>query len=312
MIRRSMPFLLIMLGLLLGACQSTDNGQQLLPPPSTDSPVIFRLGSDEYRLADFEQRLERDTAASIMGLLAQGKTRAEVEQEAIDFDVRNQIFEQWLQDLLLARYARQNGIGVDAANVDAEVLGNLAPADNSQFIITTDERMRSANQQVTLEVIARHTRAPMLHLRQIIVADQATAEALQAELAGGARFATLAAQHSLDPSAQGNGGDPGWLAIGSLPPELEEAAAASPLNTVSIVSSGQGYHVFEVLDRNDDRPFSSFNELRATPNAQEYYEATFVPWFAELRATAEDSGDLVLAENFDPNSAALPFPEGTP
>jgi peptidyl-prolyl cis-trans isomerase C len=304
---RSLP-LILLLALLLAGCQATQNGQALVT--AADSPVIFSLDAERFTADDFAQRLERDIGEAIVGLLAQGQSPAEIEQLANDADVRTQIFEQMLQDALLSRYARQNGIGVDASVIDAQVFASIAPAPGSPFLITTDERVRSVQSQLSFEVIASNTRAPMTWARQIVVGDQAAADQILAELAAGADFAALARERSLDTLSAPNGGDLGWRPAGNYVPEFDEAVATAPLNTPGIVVSRIGVHVFEVLGRDEQRPFESFDQLGASANAQQYFEQSFIPWYDELRREAERSGALQIAPNFDPNSTPLPFPEG--
>lgn len=297
---------LIALLVTLTGCQSTENGQALVP--QTDGPVIMRFGSEQFTAGDFALRLERDIGESIAALLAQGQTPEEIETLAVEANIRNQVFDQWVQDLLLGRYARQHGIGVDSARVDSEVLTGVLPMPGSPFIMTTDQRVRSARNQQVFAVIARHTTTPMTRARAILVADQAQADAVLAELAGGADFAAIATERSLDPGSSALGGDLGWLPAGSLAPEIEQALDAAALATPLSLTQPQGVFVLEVLERDPNRAFESFEALSAHPNAQLFYETSFVPWYEALRSEAETSGDLIIAPNFDPNSTPLPFP----
>lgn len=303
-------FVLLVLLVALAGCTSTTNGQALLAPP--DSPVIFSFDGRSYTQAEFEARLERDVGEGIANLLAQGQTPEQIEQLANESNVRGQIFDQMIQDDLLARYARRNGIGVDPAAVDTEVLGSASPAEGSPFLITADARQRSARNQLNLEVIARNTRTEMVHARHILVADEAAADKVIADLAAGSDFAALASERSTDTVSAEKGGDLGWAPRGNYVAEFDEAAFSAPLNQPVKATSQFGVHVIEVLERQEDRPFDSFDQLRSSANAQQFYEESFQPWYEELRREAERSGELQIAENFDPNTVPLPFPEGTP
>lgn len=307
--KRLIPLLVAAL-LGLSGCAATQNGQALMGAP--DSPVIFSFDGRSYTAADFEARLERDIGQGVIDLLAQGQTREQIEQLAADTNVRGQIFDQMLQDALLGRFARQHGIGVDPAAVDAEVLASAAPAEGSPFLITTDQRLRSARNQLSFEVIARNTRADMVDARHILLSDEAAADQVLAELAAGADFAAIARERSLDPASGELGGELGWVPRGNNPPEFDEAAFAAELNTPTKATTQFGVHVIEVRDRQEARPFDSFEQLRNSPGAQDFYEESFLPWYEGLRAEAERSGDLQIAPNFDPAAVPLPFPEGTP
>lgn len=294
----------LILALTLTACASTQNGQALLAPP--DSPVIMRFADQSYTLADFEQRLTRELGPIIENMVAQGQTREEIEQMANETNVRAAIFDRMIQDVLLLDYARRHGIGVDPAAVDAAVLSDLSPDDPPASL--AERREQVARVQIILEVIARNTYADMVNLRHILVADEAAANQVLADLAAGATFEALARERSLDADTAAKGGLLGWIPPGQFPPEFDAAAFAAPLHTPTKVRTEQGWHVLEVLERQEKRPFDSFEQLRNSTGAQILYEQSFMPWYEELRRQAEQSGMLAIAPGFDPNTVALPFP----
>lgn len=295
----------LLLLITLTGCASTRNGQQLAPP---DSPVIVRFGGQTYTIADFEQRLQRDIGPGVADLLAQGQTREQIEQLANEANVRVTIFDRMIQDLLLLDYARRNGIGADPAAVDEAVLPMFFGGLDGPLAPMTARREQVAREQVVFEVIARNTRADMVNVRHILVADENAAKQVLADLAAGADFATLARERSQDSASAARGGELGWSPRGQFVPEFEEAAFSAPLNTPTSVQSQFGWHVLEVLAREANRPFDSFEHLRTSSNAQAFYEQSFTPWYEELRRQAEQSGMLEIAPGFDPNSVPLPFP----
>lgn len=290
--------------LLLAGCQSVANGRQW---EDTGSPVAFRLGSQVYTVADVNTEIKRAIGDGVANALAAGQTREQIEQIVVENDLRRQIFEQMIQNELLLTYARQHGIGVDPAALDEAVFSRL-PAD-ADPVEVSELRSTLAREQIVFEVIARNTRADMAHARHILVNDEATAQAILAELQAGADFATLAATRSRDNGSAANGGDLGWATRGDFVPQFEEAIFTIPLNTPQIVQTDFGFHVVEVLERELQRPFDSFEQLRTRQNAGQFYQETFVPWYEELRRQAEQSGELQIAAGFDPNALPIPFPE---
>jgi peptidyl-prolyl cis-trans isomerase C len=140
-----------------------------------------------------------------------------------------------------------------------------------------------------------------------LVADEATADQIIADLNNGASFAELAREFSTDPGSQNNSGELGWTPRGNFVPEFEEAAFSADLNTPIKVSSQFGWHVIEVQDRELNRPFDDIEQLQGSQNGRQFVEDTFSPWYEELRGTAEANGDLEISPNFDPNSVPLPF-----
>jgi peptidyl-prolyl cis-trans isomerase C len=299
---------------LIAGCQSTDNGAAFQAAP--DNPQIFRVGGDSYTLADYHGRLDAEIRQGIAQLLQQGQTREQIEELANQNNIRGAIFDRMIQDALLMRHARQSGIGVDPAAIDSAVLAQAAPFDTaSPFPDTTALRASQAQNQLVLKMLAQNTRADMLHARHILLDSEAAADQTLADLGSGVDFGRLAEERSQDSSSADDGGDLGWVPRGDLPPELEAAAYSLPLNTPTKVQAGASWHIIEVLERQagetlaEKRPFDSFEQLQGSANGQQYYQETFVPWYDQLRKDAEVSGELAIAQGFDPNSIPLPFPE---
>jgi peptidyl-prolyl cis-trans isomerase C len=299
--------LLVLVALIvLAACQSTTNGATVVPP--ADSPIVVRAGNTTITVADIQARFARDLGPALADLLAQGQSQEAITDLADQNNVRATIFDQMIQDILLADYARRTGIGVQASEVDVAAFAQLPSLNDGTFTSSTEIRENLARNQLVFEVIAQNTRADMFRARHILVRDQASADAVLARLAAGEAFADLAAELSQDPGSAQQGGDLGWTPRGDFVPEFEAAGFSIPLNTPTAVASQFGVHVIEVLDRAEQRPFDSFEALRRSQNAQVFFEESFAPWYDRLRAEAEASGDLQIAPGFDPNSVPLPFP----
>ncbi|MEO0742591.1 MAG: peptidyl-prolyl cis-trans isomerase [Bacteroidota bacterium] len=83
--------------------------------------------------------------------------------------------------------------------------------------------------------------------RHILVQEEAGARNLLTELANGATFEDLAAQHSTDTSNKDQGGDLGWFGEGRMVPEFQAAAFAAPVGeVVGPVQTQFGYHLIRV------------------------------------------------------------------
>jgi peptidyl-prolyl cis-trans isomerase C len=283
-----------------------------------DSPMIFRVGDTTYTENDYEQRLEESLGPPIRQLLAQGQTQEQIAELAQQQNVRQSVFDDMIQESLLVEVAREEGIGVDAEEIDAAVeqqqsMGAL-PGEEPEGTPTPEEeaelREEIARQQLVQAVIARHTRADMFNSKHILVEEEETAEEVVSKLEEGEDFGELASEYSQDPGSADEGGEYGWIPRGTFVPEYEEAAFNAELNEPVIVESQFGFHVIVVEDREEDRAFDDFEQLSSASNAQQYYEESFLPWYEELRATAEEEGTLEINGDFDPTSVPLPFPEG--
>lgn len=96
----------------------------------------------------------------------------------------------------------------------------------------------------------------------ILVADEALAKELRAQLDGGADFAALAAEHGTD-GTKTRGGDLGFFSREVMVPEFAEAAFATPVGqTAGPIQTQFGWHVLRVTEERN-RPVPAFEEVRA-------------------------------------------------
>jgi len=96
----------------------------------------------------------------------------------------------------------------------------------------------------------------------ILVADEARAKELKAELDAGGDFAELARVNSTDTGSGANGGDLGWFGLGMMVKPFEEAVvAAEPGKVTDPVKSDFGWHLILVKEtRIAEKP--TLEELR--------------------------------------------------
>ena len=148
---------------------------------------------------------------------------------------------------------------------------------------TTEDKLRARYEELkNAEGFAQEE----VHARHILVGSEAAAQEVIGQLAGGAEFAALAAEHSVDPSARSNGGDLGFFRREQMVPEFAEAAfALAPgEHTKKPVQSQFGWHVIEVLDRRMGTP--SFDETEPQLR-QEIAREIVIAVVADLRDDAE-------------------------
>jgi len=197
-------------------------------PPAPD--LVARIGTEEIRYGRFEDYVQR-TAGDGETVLAG--------------DVLSQLFDQFLDEELLARLAVDRGLVRDGASGAARrrAIDALLAADLKK---DPDPREIAAYYQAHRDEFARPER---VRLRQILTEDRATAERALRELAGGADFAQLARQLSRDPSAA-SGGFQGELSRQDLPPAFAEVIFALQPGQVSrLVPAEYGFHIFQVVSR---------------------------------------------------------------
>ena len=114
--------------------------------------------------------------------------------------------------------------------------------------------------------------------RHILVKDEATAQAVEARLAKGEDFATVAKEVSIDTGSAAKGGDLGWFGKGAMVAEFEAAAFSQKVGEIGPpVKSQFGYHIIQVL-AHENVP------LDATAY-QQAQQTAFNDWLKTLRDT---------------------------
>ncbi len=131
--------------------------------------------------------------------------------------------------------------GTLAARVVQERIG--AAIDETEIQAAYDKQ--TANFQPAKEYNAAH----------ILVADEAAATDLRAQIEAGGDFAELAKAHSTDPGSGTNGGSLGWFGAGQMVPEFEAAVASLEPGAVSApVQTQFGWHVLKLIETRDTTP----------------------------------------------------------
>jgi len=253
-----------------------------LPPPTetpqptpTEEPLAARVNGESILLAD----LEREVARASGALTGQ------------------EILDAMIEMVLLEQAAASAGVTVTDAEVDALVQQDIESQGRDAFEAwlasndMTEEEYREASRQ---ELLARRVQeqipqelpatAEHVHARHILVATQQDAEAILAQLQGGADFDTLAQTFSLDVTTKNRGGDLGFFPRGLLlAPELEEAAFTLAPGQISNVVHSEllGYHIVQVLER-EDRPISETDLEMIKANQREFIRR----WREQLWADA--------------------------
>jgi len=226
----------------------------------TEEPLAARVNGQPITLATFQ----RESVRRAVGLDVQPATQGA-------FDA--QVLQSMIDQMLINQAAAREGIVVTDAEVDAELAtqSDIAAGNNQTLdqIVTAEgytmDEYRGVIHDMLLtqklsQVVANVPPvAEQVHARHILVADEATARDLLAQLQQGADFAQLAMQYSLDGSTAPSGGDLDWVSRGDLlQPEVENAVFSLQPGQISPepVKSSLGYHIIQVLERVQDRPLS--------------------------------------------------------
>jgi peptidyl-prolyl cis-trans isomerase D len=124
------------------------------------------------------------------------------------------------------------------------------------------------------------------------------AEALLAQVKGGADFAALAKKESEDEGSAANGGDLGFFGKGRMVPEFEAAAfAMQPGQTSELVRSQFGFHIIRVVEKKagETRPLDQVRQQIQEQLAQQQADAQISERARKLESRIKDPGDLAEA-----------------
>jgi peptidyl-prolyl cis-trans isomerase C len=147
--------------------------------------------------------------------------------------------------------------------------------------------------------VAEFTPADEIRASHILVADEAEANAIKAQLDGGADFATLAKEKSIDPGAA-NGGDLGFFGKGMMVAPFEMAAfALTDVGQISApVQSQFGWHIIRLEEKRQSAP-PAFEQV-AGQLQQQLLMSTFDDTVARLMdGVAIDIPDAALKAAVD-------------
>src|SRR5688572_15522757 len=124
------------------------------------------------------------------------------------------------------------------------------------------------------------------------------AEALLAQVKGGADFAALAKKESEDEGSKASGGDVGLFGRGRMVPEFETAAfAMQPGQTSDLVRSQFGFHIIRVTEKKagETRPLDDVRQQIQEQLSQQQADLQVSQRAEQLQARIKDPGDLAEA-----------------
>jgi len=254
------------------------------PPTATPEPLALTVNGEGITLVEFDAEVARYIAAQT----ALGKT--------IDSPTATSaVIEDVVAQMLLAQAARADGFvfgenelqaRINSLAVDVGGAENLSAWQTSQGY--SDQTFRSALKRAVESAWMRDkiissvpSTAEQVHIQQILLYNEATAQNFLTQLNGGADFDSLA--FDADPITRG---DLGWVPRGYLlEPAIEETAFGLTVGEFSdVIATDVGFHILRILARDPARPLS--------PDAYlSLQELALKQWVEEQRRQA----DVVLA-----------------
>ncbi len=180
------------------------------------------------------------------------------------------------------------------------ILGNILVENVVSQAVTDDAVRRMYDEQAKLSPPEEEVKA-----RHILVKTKKEAEAIEKALAGGADFAKLAKEKSLDPGSRLRGGDLGYFTHDAMVAPFADAAFALKKGEISPpVQTQFGWHIIKLEDRRKQKA-PSFDEMR--PRIVRFMTFDEIQkLISQLRLAAIIERDDEKADNADADKATPP------
>ncbi len=262
-------------------------GSDWLADRNRPGSTAVQVGDAKYSVRYYTERLRKRVqelggAGSQFGQqpeLALGPLSEELIEEALLLRFAEEREQTATDDEVKSEIATLLSITADDANFDTRLQEELARTN-----ITEGQYRDMAKAAVLKRKVEDNFKAEVpaiaesIHYRQIIVKEQSEADSIKSQIEGGADFAQIAAEKSLDTSAKENGGDAGWAPRGSLEKSLEDALFALEPGKLTTFSTASNFYVYQVLEKQADRPVEEAQKSLISDNA-------YQTWLEEKRGT---------------------------
>jgi len=226
------------------------------PPTATPEPQALTVNGESISLAEFDAEVARYMKSQE----ALGKTVSSA-------DATRAVIEDITAQLLLAQGARANGFTLDDIGLQTRIdslaaqiggVENLSQwqADHDYNEQTFRSALRRAAEAAWMrdKIIAEvPSTAEQVHVQQILLYNEATAQSFLTQLNDGADFDELAFK-----ADQLTRGDLGWIPRGYLlNKSIEEAAFNLAIGEHSdLITTDVGFHILRILERDPNRTLS--------------------------------------------------------
>lgn len=250
------------------------------PPTATPEPLALTVNGEGITIVEFDAEVERYMQA-----------QTELGKTITSADATSAVIEDLVAQMLLAQAARADGFQLDEDALQARIeslaeqiggMENLSKWQSEQGY--SEQAFRSALKRGAESAWMRDkiissvpATAEQVHIQQILLYNEGTAQSFLTQLNGGADFDSLA--FDADPITRG---DLGWVPRGYLlEPKIEEAAFRLTVGEHSeVITTDVGFHILRILERDPSRLLSP----DATLSLQ---EQALKKWVEEQRQQAE-------------------------
>jgi len=217
--------------------------------------AVARVNGEDVTRAEFD-RIYKQVVDQMGG---------EIDEETA-LAYKKQLLDMMIESILITQEAEELGADLSEKAVNASIT-ELMGGETDQAVIeeqvvaaglTMDDLRKSVRDQLAREFVSakasEETSSGTLTesyslLEHILVADEAVANDLYAQITAGGDFAALAAANSTDSGSAAQGGSLGWSPTTAYVPEFAAAADALEVGGVSEpVKSDYGWHIIRKVD----------------------------------------------------------------
>ena len=209
---------------------------------------------EQANIKTYYQRL--DTSPNTNTVLAEGNDLSikygdlvpEKNQTTIDNNQITKKVEEWIQLIVTAKAAVDQGVNVDSQL--QEYSHNLT----TRLLLAEKEKQWIPDENTLRDYFQTHPNIGYIPERrqigQIVLATETEAITLRKRILSGESLFELAGQYSTDPYGRQRSGDMGWLKEGSAAKEIEDALKTLKDNELSeIIKTRKGWHLVTIVNR---------------------------------------------------------------
>ena len=225
-------------------------------PTATSEPMALTVNGEGVTVAEFNAEVQRYVTAQT-GL---GK-------EVSSADAASMVIQNYIAELLLSQAAHADGFILDDTALQARI-DSLTSQIGGVEALSAWQNAQGYSEQAFRSVLRRAAEAAWMrdkiiasvsltteqvHIQQILLYNQDTAQSFLSQLNGGADFDELALR--ADPLTRG---DLGWVPRGYLLNEQVETTVFSlEVGQYSdVIATDVGFHILKVIARDPSRPLS--------------------------------------------------------
>ena len=228
-----------------------------------DSTAV-QVGDAKYTVREFTARLK-----SYVTQVGGAQSQAAAYQNAFPG-----IAAQLIQEAVIVQFASEKGASATDDDINAEVAKRAGiTADDANFQARYQEEVKKSGleeaeyrKMITAAVLTQKltdvfkaavpAAAESVHYRQIVVADQAAADDIKAQIEAGGDFVQLAKDRSTDTQTKDTGGDEGWVPRGLFDAAAENTIFDLNVNQVTTYPTSSSVYVLQVLEKDPQHPIA--------------------------------------------------------